>query len=208
MSPRRRAAVTIVGFVVVAAITSLLVGFLVGDRSVRDWFLSCAGALELWGVVLVAWPELAPLLQRLRTVVARLRDAATVLARRAINWVRLKVGRPRPHTVSVSPGGISAAGGVGARGVISVSPGATDAVKIEYLLRQDRKTQDRFSDVEEKLGELPERWQADIEAAAGTLRQEHKESLTELRREHLTQRLGGVAFLVIGLVLSTWGNLI
>ena len=59
VSPRSRAVVTILGFVVLAAVTSLLVGALGGDGSGREWLLSCAGALELWGVLLVASPELA-----------------------------------------------------------------------------------------------------------------------------------------------------
>lgn len=91
MKPRGRATVTILGFAALAAATSLLVGWLGGDGSLREWLLSCAGALELWGVLLVASPELVPILRRLRAALARSGSQAAKVGRRATNWVRRKM---------------------------------------------------------------------------------------------------------------------
>jgi hypothetical protein len=80
--------------------------------------------------------------------------------------------------------------------------------KVAFLLRRDEETQERLADMHENLNDLPERWRADIEGTARTLRREQEQGLVELRDEHLTERLGGVVLLVVGLGMATWGNLL
>jgi hypothetical protein len=63
--PGTRAIVRVLAFAAVAAMTSFVVGWLVGDGSFRHWLFSCAGSLEFWGVLLVASPELVPYLRPL-----------------------------------------------------------------------------------------------------------------------------------------------
>ena len=50
--PGTRAIVRVLAFAAVAAMTSFVVGWLVGDGSFRHWLFSCAGSLEFWGVLL------------------------------------------------------------------------------------------------------------------------------------------------------------
>jgi len=106
------------------------------------------------------------------------------------------------------PGRQSAEVSESARVSVSVRQGATPDDKIEFLLRRDEETQSRLADLKEALNDLPRRWRADMEATAGTVRREQQEGLAKLRDQHLKARLGGVALLVIGLGLATWGNLL
>ncbi len=205
--PGRRAAARIGGFLAAAAVTSFVIGWYGGDGSLREWLLSAAGALELSGVLLVASPELAPVLLRAGEGLAAVRKRTRTLTRAAANRVlRMLARQPRPHVASGASAS-SLGGGIRARGIVGLGEGATDEEKIAYLLERDRKTQEQLRDHQEELNELPKRWRADIEAMGGTLRSEQNEKLDELRGEHLTERLGGVVLLVVGLALATWGNL-
>ncbi len=206
VAPASRAAVRIVSFIAVAAATSFAVG-LAGNGSGKHWLFSVAGSLEFWGVVLVASPELDPYRRRLGTGLAALSRRTNALVRRAIDWVRVTIGRPRTQVVSLE-GIDSAEMSETARLSVSVDERASTEEKVAFLLRRDEETQERLADLDEKLNDLPERWRGDIEAAAGTLRQEQERGLVELRGEHLTARLGGVVFLVVGLGVATWGNLL
>lgn len=206
MTPGKRAAAKIGGSLAAAAATSVLVGWLADADSLRRWLLSVAGALELWGVLLVASPELAPYLRRLRGALVALPERTQALVRRATDWVRAKMGRPR--VVSLSGTATASAGGrATGSGYKSVREGATDEEKFAFLLEQAKETQLRLDDLQQQVNDLPERWRGDIEGAAGTLRQEQQQGLAALRNEHLTARLGGVVLLVVGLALATWGNL-
>lgn len=203
-----RAAVTVAGFVALAAMTSFLVGWFLGNGTFRHWLFSCAGSLEFWGVLLVASPELAPVWRRVGEGLTTAWSGTKTLTRRTYNRVLLMLGRrPRPHVAS-GTSTVSLGGSIRARGIVGLGEGATDEEKIAYLLERDRKTQARLGDLEEELDKLPKRWRSDIEASAGTLRQEQERSLADLRDEHLTERLGGVVLLVVGLALATWGNLL
>ncbi len=205
--PGTRAIVRVLAFAAVAAMTSFVVGWLVGDGSFRHWLFSCAGSLEFWGVLLVASPELVPYLRRLATGLGALWHRTKALARRATDWVRVKIGRPRTQVVYVEGIDSGAMSGSG-RLSVGVREGATMEEKVDFLLRRDQETQERLADLQERLGALPERWRGDMEATAGTLRHEQREGLDALRDEHLTARVGGVVFLVVGLILATWSNLI
>src|SRR4051794_16063266 len=103
--PKNRgdAVLTIVSAVGLTAVTTIVVGLLVGDGSTREWLLSSAGALELGGILLVASPELAPILRRLVGGLNALRRRFGALARQAAGWILTKLGRPRPKVVAASP---------------------------------------------------------------------------------------------------------
>lgn len=59
-----------------------------------------------------------------------------------------------------------------------------------------------------QIAGLPARWRADIEDASDVLRREQTQALRELSDRHLRQRLLGVVFLIVGIVLATAGNLV
>lgn len=206
MTPGKRAAAKIGGSLAAAAATSVVVGWLADADSLRRWLLSVAGALELWGVLLVASPELAPILGWLHRAVTALPSRAKSLARRAADWVRAKLGDPRDHIAS---GTATASGGGATRssGYKDLPEEATPEEKIDFLMEQSKETQLRLNHLQQRANDLPERWQGDIEGTAGTLRQEQQQGLAGLRKEHLTARLGGVVLLLVGLALATWGNL-
>ena len=207
MTPGRRSAVRIVGLAAVAAAaTGFAVAWFGGDGSVPHWLLAYAGSLEFWGVLLVASPELAPYLRRLVTKASAMRRRTQALARRATDWLKTKIKGPSTRVVHIHAFD-SAGASDSATAITSVDDARSMEEKIAFLLRRDKETQERLADFQEKLDELPERWRGDMRATAGTLRDEQRKGLDELRDEHLTARVGGVVLLVLGLVLATWGNL-
>lgn len=206
---RRRAAATVavsIALLASALLSGFLVGWFLGDHTLREWLLSYAGSAEFFGVALVATPELVPIFAAASSAIASLWRRFKAWLRRVADAVRRRLGRPRAHFISVSPAGsVATAGDLSAR----VSTSATTLEeKVEYLLRRDQDVQARLEGHDRALRDLPARWQADIGDTAATLRQEHAEALDRLRERHLRARLLGVGLLVIGIAVATWGNLI
>lgn len=210
MEPSRRAAFTVAlsgALFGLAVLIGFLVSWYAGDHSAREWLVSFGGSAEVFGLLLVAAPELVPILQGIASAVLggwrRIRD----LMRRAERALRRLVHRPRAHVVSAGAG-IATAGGLGASGRVSPRRDATLEEKVEFLLRRDENVQDRLEEVNRSLESMPRRWRSDITETSETLRDEHTRALEQLRDRHLKARLMGVALLVVGIGLATAGNLV
>lgn len=204
---RLRSILVAVGLYVAAAVVGTLVGWLVGDHSTREWVLSYGGSAELFGVLLIAAPELVPILHGAGSAVASAWTCARETARNAADTVRRWVGRPRNRTIRM--GGtatVSATGSVSAR--VTVSAGTTLEDRVAFLLRREQEMQGRLEEITTTLNRHPEDWRGDIEAASEALRGEQADALRELRAEHLRERLLGLGLLLLGVVLATWGNLV
>lgn len=182
----------------------VLLGGLAGDGSTRHWLFAFSGSLEVFGVLLVASPEIAPLLQRVGRALVAAWERAKALWRSIGRLLR----RKRHHRVDVAGGGRLGAVGGRATGRVSVPADATLEEKVEYLLRRDQDVQGRFDETGARLAALPGEWKADIAEASSELRAEHAAALEALRDRHLTVRLVGVALLVTGIALAMWGNLL
>jgi hypothetical protein len=159
-----------------------------------------------FGLLLVAAPELVPILRALGSAVARGWRRVLALLQKAERAFRRLIRRPRPHVVSGTASmGIAAAGG--ARGRTSPPEDATLEQKIDYLLRRHQDLQDMIETMSGSLAALPSRWRADIAEESATLRNEHTQALAVMRARHLGARLLGVGLLLVGIVLATVGNL-
>jgi len=128
--------------------------------------------------------------------------------RRTVDGVARLLNRPRSQTVYAKTGGVAATASVSGSGRVSFNPAATAEEKIDYLLRRDQELQDWQEAMMLDVRALPKRWGADIEAALNVIRSENERAVSALRDRHLNLRLIGVGFLVAGIVLATWGNLI
>jgi hypothetical protein len=199
---------TLVRYYVSAAVLGAFVARLVDTHHVRVWLLSCAGACELFGVLLVAAPELEPIFQHAREDLAAGWRRTAPLRRRVAARVRQLLGRPKHHVVLVGEavGTSDAAGSLTARA--RVSPDASLAAKVDFLMRRYEETQTRLEEIGAKLESLPGEWRRDIDEVSATLREEHAEAIRKVRDQRLTERLLGLFLLVIGVVLNTAGNLI
>jgi hypothetical protein len=188
-----------IGLPVLAVVVGALVGWLAGDHSCRHWILSFGGSFELFGLLLAAAPELVPIL---RAVGRRVASAW----RKAADFVRRVLRLPRHHRLVVSDS-VSVEGAGSLSASLSIAPGASLDEKVEFLLRRYNETEDRLDEIAKTLRQHPDDWQAAIDAATASLRTEQAEAIRALRGEHLRERLLGVAMLLLGLVLATWGNL-
>jgi hypothetical protein len=192
---------------VLAVVVGLLVGSYAGDHSLREWLLSFGGSAEAFGLLLVAAPELVPILQSIGSAVVGSWLRMKALLRKAERAVRRLLHRPSGQVVSAG-GALATAAGMSARGRVGPKEGATLEEKVEYLLRRDEDVQDRLEEVHHSLESMPARWRADISEASETLRSEHTRALEQMRDRHLKARLLGVALLLIGIGLATAGNLV
>jgi hypothetical protein len=214
MRAERRRLVTVVVSLLLfggALISGAIVGWSVGDHSKRDWLLSYAGSTELFGIVLLATPELVPLANSAASAMAagfrRLWGAVRTLGRRIEHIGRRLLNRPRGPIVHTGAAVGRARVGGDLTVTRSVSEGASLEEKVAFLLERDQEVQVWIRQRELEIGRLPLSWREDIERASTALRDEQAKAIQALRETHLRARLLGIALLVVGVFLNTWGNL-
>jgi|SRR5579862_9859735 len=168
------------------------------EPSRRVWFIVMGAANELLGVLMIASPELLPIIASLLArLYAQLRRFARWLGwhmRRIFHW-------PRAHFDNVTAG-ITATGSLQAR-VGRVAPTTLQDV-IRWVTRHDQELQDH----QERLNSMPDEWKMDIDKRAEQTEKLARALVKGLADRNLELRLLGVAFVVLGIFLSTAGNLV
>jgi hypothetical protein len=153
---------------------------------------------ELIGVLMIASPELLPLLD------AAARKALTV-GQWAGNRIAMQVRRlfhlPHTHYGSAS-GTISGSGSLTAE--LTRQPPTTLEGIATWVARHDEELLKH----QEQLDSLPSEWQTDIADAKHETERLARSLVKGLADRHLPLRLLGVGFVVLGLLLSATGNLI
>jgi hypothetical protein len=163
--------------------------------------LYIVGAIfELFGIVLVATPDLVP-------GVIRLARWTRVHWRLIENRFRRWLGLPL-HTVVRSGSAVTTAG-FGARVSGLVSTGAaTIEAKVEYLLRREQEAQRAVNALSERVESL----EAATSQRFGELRDELMthvaDELAAAQADYRTARIGGAITLALGLALTTAGNFV
>ncbi len=204
----RRAGLSIVVTGVVAAIFEVAAG----DASAKAWLYSIGGALELVGIVFVAWPELGPIARRARTKLSSEARIAFVRARAAFlyAWYRL---RRRPLHRKVQSVELGTA--IETDSALSVKPiygepgpDATDTEKISYLMGRVKMLLDQGEAHRKLIDALPEQWRREMRKSIDELRAHVTGELTRVESESLFERRWGVVLLVAGVIVSTLGNLV
>jgi hypothetical protein len=162
--------------------------------------LLTAGALaQLFGIVLVAAPDLFP---------PALRFAAWLRPRllRIVNRVRSLFGlAPRGvHHIGAGAGFIGIVG-VSATGTVGVSADASDERKIAFLLEQAESAQQRLNLVEHRLRTLEEEHlPMKLEELRHGLEAHVNAAIAESDATYRTARQLGALCLTFGLGLTTW----
>jgi hypothetical protein len=188
-------------------ITGFAVGHFAGDGSAKAWILSYAGSAELFGVLLVASPELLPRAKRalvwIRSGWNRIKKGCRLLLERI---KRLLGKEPPPKHVELK---LSDVGGTSDAALALHAPPAGDlGEKVDFLIRRDRANQERFQALEQRIGALPAKWQGEMQARSRELQVGFEEALRELEDRHISARLLGLSLLIVGIILNTWGNLL
>jgi hypothetical protein len=175
------------------------------QSSTRTWFVTLGAANELLGVLMIASPELLPLMGAVASW-AYTRSRAAVLKLRV-------VVRRLFHQTRV----VSGSAGIAIEGTSSVTaglvtdrhpPNATTDELVAWLIKEHELHNTRIVRLEQRQTEMPSEWQREI-AAAKQAAQQHAQTLVRgLADRHLSLRLLGLGFVVLGLLLSTVGNLV
>jgi hypothetical protein len=175
------------------------------QSSTRTWFVTLGAANELIGVLMIASPELLPLMAAvLGWIVNRTRAAALTLREIARKLFH------RPHSVTVHGASSLDLAGSLETGFAKRTPSedATTDELIAWLLIEYQRQDERIVALEKRQSEMPSEWKREI-AKAKDAAQEHAQTLVRgLAGRHLSLRLLGLGFVVLGLPLSTVGNLV
>jgi hypothetical protein len=164
--------------------------------------LTVLGAsFEFTGIVLVAAPELFPrLLEVRRSVQARLEGLR--------RWLLLRLGRQGGKTVYAKAGGATAGGFAEARGYASPGKAASVEERLAFLLEQAEKGKKRLDELEDRVGDLPRQWQDDIRAMRAEIEGLVTRRIEEIRDSHIRVRLFGIGFLLAGVPILAYANVI
>jgi hypothetical protein len=197
-----------VGLYLALFLLVLFGGFYSGtaNTNTHGWLATLSAALELSGVLLVASPELRPRAERILASVRR------ILRR----WVKALVGRIRRlfgiHLKSgTAETGLSVSGSVEAEVQRGFEDPPADGEgldqKVDYLLRQDQRFKDLFHLIENQGLKQVEQLRKALERTASSLSKETAEAVRRLSESELHMRFLGLAYIVVGLVLSYATNL-
>jgi hypothetical protein len=163
---------------------------------VGDEILFGLGAFfQFSGVILVASPDLVPGARRAsdwarqhwRPIENAIRRALRLPPRRRNYYLDAGAG-----TITLSAGRVSAIAGTSATSIED---------QVAFLLRRDRDTQEAINRLAERDDEIAESLRTEVAAAREDLTRHVSTAITAALAEYRPVRIGGVAALVIGLVL-------
>ena len=176
------------------------------EPSTAAWLITLGVVNELYGVLLVAAPELEPYARRLARWLA---DVLHSMIHRLWHRVGRLLGLLGPKVVTV--GGVASTRAVGslrASVVRGPPPGASDRDVIWWLVAQIKKAQERLNELEGRLDELPNEWRRDISTIRSELEQVSMQLVREEADRRIELRLIGVGFIVVGIGLTWLGSVI
>jgi hypothetical protein len=175
---------------------------LMGDTTTRGWLATFAAAFELWGVVLVASPELRPIVER---AAARSATALRHLCRSigARLWRLLRLPG-RSQTVSLgSAVDVSSALALDVkRGYSAPGPNATTEEKVAFLLEEVKRILGLVEGLENQLRDELGGVRTELAQATADLREHTAMAVREVAEAELRMRLLGVGFVMTGIALA------
>lgn len=169
--------------------------------STRTWFVVMGAGNELLGVLMIASPELIPLARSAPGALAR-------SVRRLIRWTRLRF--KKTHRVGNSASMGFDVGIVGEAASVTRKPddawGADE--RIDWLVGELQRQGDEVERLKGTVADHPARWKREIDQSAKGLADLSQSLVANLADRNLALRLLGLLFVVLGLCLSTVGNLV
>jgi hypothetical protein len=160
------------------------------------------GILEFAGICLVAAPELTPRLARVWAQVG-----ATVAG-----WWRLvgehvfRLKREPVHHFGSST--VSGKGSASARGFAVVGEDTSIERQLEFLREFVERTEQRFGQIEDRVGGLAKEWNTDIETARREIESTIEQRVEEIRDAHIRLRLIGIGLLLLGVPILALANVV
>jgi hypothetical protein len=205
MSPRRE----LLWGVYAASVWNLGVAAFLNNpfqSTTRTWLLTLGAANELIGVLMIASPELLPLVvavavwlaTRTRTSLIRLRE----LARRLIWGVHSVSGT---GTMSIE-GAASVEANLGT--LHQPAEGLTLDELVDWLIKRFQEQDARIRALEQRQAQMPEDWRNDIREASRVTREYAESLVRRFADRHLPLRLLGLLCVLIGILLGAIGNLV
>lgn len=181
--------------------------FFAGDTTPGGWCATFAAGLELSGVLLVASPELRPIVERLgRATASEVRS----WPRRLRDVLRRLLHRPREHRITLG-GAVETDSALGLevkRGLLPApAREAPQDQQVEYLLRVTEQIKRSLGTVENDLRRAIEEVRGEIQRTAIDLTEQTTDAVHQLAQSELRMRLFGVACITAGLMLSYAANI-
>jgi hypothetical protein len=179
----------------------------IGETTRAGWWATFAAGFELSGLLLVASPELRPIVEALaRRIGAEVRTWPNRLR----NVLRGLMGKGRIYegamTATVSLSGTVETEVI--RGFEDPPPAeAPAAEQIAYLLRVTERTKEVLHGVENDLRKGIENVRGEIQRTALDLTEHTANAVQELAHSELQMRLLGVLCIAVGLVFSYLANI-
>jgi hypothetical protein len=166
----------------------------------RGWFATGAATTEIWGVLLIASPELRPIVERSATKVGlQIKRLGRFLSYGTRHLLRLRT----KQRVDIGSG-VSAIAALNVdvqRGFNPPSPDADLEKKVAYLLRQDERWWKLFNTIENQTRRQIDELRGELDGTASTLREHTVSAVRAVAEAELSMRLLGIVFVVIGLAL-------
>jgi hypothetical protein len=167
---------------------------------VKVSFYIAGAVFEGVGILSLGLPDLIPYGPR----VSRWLSARYV---RTLNRLLLRIGRPRRQVVELK--GIPAnSSGVGRPGVTNVENDLPIEQQVALLREHDKESRKAIDDLRDRLETLERGTSRRLEESRGAMEAHVAEALSAARAEYQALRIAGAILLVVGLGLSTAGNLV
>jgi hypothetical protein len=174
---------------------------LLGETTTRGWLATLSASFELSGVVLVASPELRPIVERLAAEAASmLRHLARVTLTRLMRLLRLPIRHSGLLSSDIGFGADGAARVI--RGQIAPSPSATIEENVAFLLEEVERIGSLVERLENQFREEIGGVRKDLEQTAAELRKHTAVAVREVAETELRMRLVGVGFVMAGIALA------
>ena len=170
------------------------------EASAKVWLVTLGAVNELLGVLLVASPEIGRVMPGF---VANIRARVAVVARKIQAFFR----KPRNIVVKLGVASESNAA-MGIPTVIQI-PGASTTLeeRVEYLMGRDREIRALLHRIEGEVLGLPDQWRAELAGVKTELETLQKELVRNVAEARIRLRLLGLAYVLLGIVLSWLGNI-
>jgi hypothetical protein len=164
----------------------------------RVWLIVLGFGNEIFGVLLIASPELIGLVQWIRTMPSKLTNALDLFLWKLRGGTR-PVGASLPMNFRI-----------GTAHDRLFRPRLPDegVTTEEFLLAEVRQLAFDIHNLDTRMREMPRFWQEEIEQAQTGAVERARELVRGLEQRNLALRLLGVGFVVLGLVLSGVGSLL
>jgi hypothetical protein len=169
--------------------------------SVKLLLLIGGAAFELFGIVLIAAPDLVPGARRAGAWLS-------VRTQREVDRLRLAIRRPRHQVVQVP--GLAHARAMGNPPSVRISVNADASLdeKVAYLLSRDQDAQRVVNDLAGRVAAIETQLPGQLATLRDEMRTHVAAELAASEADYRPARIGGTIALAIGLVLVTVANFV